>query len=69
MFIKVNTTSATTDNNNIGYFSPPASWTSAGDANLALAQPDPRDGDLMVATLAIRPASSTINTPLRLDTR
>lgn len=47
----------------VGFFSPPSVWTSAADANLNLPQPDPRDGDLMVAVIAIRPAASTVDTP------
>jgi len=47
----------------LGFFSSPRTWTSASNTNLALAQPDPRDGDLMVATISIRPSSSTVDTP------
>lgn len=47
----------------VGFFSPELTWTSAGDTNLNLRQPDPRNGDLMIATIAIRPAASTVNTP------
>lgn len=47
----------------VGFFSPSATATAAGNANLALRQPDPRTGDLMVAAIAIRPAASTVNTP------
>jgi hypothetical protein len=47
----------------VGLFSPSATWTYAGNANLNLRQPDPRAGDLMIATIAIRPAANTVNTP------
>lgn len=47
----------------LGYFSPPATWSNSGNVDLLLAQPDPRDGDLMVATISIRPSASTVNTP------
>ena len=47
----------------VGFFSPERAWTSAGNANLNLRQPDPRAGDLLIAVLAIRPGSNTINTP------
>jgi len=50
-------------NPHIGSFSPERIWTAAANVNLNLRQPDPRNGDLMVATIAIRPAASTINTP------
>ena len=47
----------------VGFFSPERVWTAAGNANLNLRQPDPRAGDLLIAVLAIRPGSNTINTP------
>lgn len=47
----------------VGFFSPSRTWTAAGNANLLLPQPDPRSGDLMVAVISIRPATSTVNTP------
>lgn len=47
----------------VGFFSPASVWTAAGNANLNLRQPDPRPGDLMIASIAIRPAASTVNTP------
>lgn len=60
----IGTMSVNADTNpHVGFFSPPATWTAAGNANLALRQPDPRSGDLMVASISIRPAASTVNTP------
>jgi hypothetical protein len=47
----------------VGFFSPPAIWTTALDTDLSLIQPDPRPGDLMVAVIAIRPSSATVDTP------
>ena len=63
VFVKVSSTSNTTSTKAVGFFTPPATWTSAGNANLSLTYPDPRDGDLMVAITAIRPAASTVDTP------
>jgi hypothetical protein len=39
------------------------SWTDAANANLDLRQPSPENGDLMIASIAIRPAASTVDTP------
>lgn len=47
----------------VGFFSPPAVWTTGLDTDIVLPQPDPRSGDLMIAVIAIRPSSATINTP------
>ncbi|TXG76728.1 M23 family metallopeptidase [Candidatus Dojkabacteria bacterium] len=49
----------------IGLFAPQGAvaWASAGNASLSIRQPDPKANDLMVAVLAIRPSSSTIDTP------
>ena len=47
----------------VGFFSPERVWTAAGNANLSLRQPDPRSGDLMIATIAVRPSTVTIATP------
>lgn len=63
IFVKVSATSNTTTTKAVGFFTPPATWTSAGNANLSLAYPDPRSGDLMLAITAIRPAASTVDTP------
>ncbi len=46
----------------VGIF-PASYWSSTGDSDLALTYPDPQDGDLMVASIAIRPSTSTVNTP------
>lgn len=61
-FPKVRDVSAATDPV-VGFFSPERVWTAAGNSNLNLRQPDPRSGDLLIATIAIRPSASTINTP------
>ncbi|MBP9702465.1 peptidoglycan DD-metalloendopeptidase family protein [Candidatus Woesebacteria bacterium] len=61
--IKILGTAQTVATKAVGFFTPPATWTSAGNANLSLTYPDPRDGDLMVAVTAIRPAASTVDTP------
>ncbi|TXG76727.1 hypothetical protein E6Q11_04140, partial [Candidatus Dojkabacteria bacterium] len=63
IIIKALGTTATAASASVGFFSPPATWTSAGDANLSLTYPDPRNGDLMLAVLAIRPSASTVGTP------
>jgi len=61
--IKILGTAQTVASKAVGFFTPPATWTSAADANLSLTYPDPRNGDLMLAITAIRPAASTVNTP------
>lgn len=61
--IKILGTAQTVPTAAVGFFTPPATWTAAGDANLTLTYPDPRNGDLMLAITAIRPAASTVNTP------
>lgn len=61
--IKILGTAQTVASKAVGFFTPPATWTSAGNANLSLTYPDPRNGDLMVAVTAIRPAASTVDTP------
>lgn len=63
LIVKVLGNTNTLSNKAVGFFTPPATWTAAGDANLSLAYPDPRSGDLMLAITAIRPAASTVNTP------
>jgi hypothetical protein len=63
LFLKVNGVAETSTTSTVGYFSPPTSWATVGDANLDLRQPDPRNGDLMIATISIRPSTSTVNTP------
>ena len=47
----------------VGYFSPPATWTAAANANLALKYPDPRQNDLLIATIAVRPSTAGFSTP------
>ncbi|QQS39292.1 glycosyltransferase [Candidatus Woesebacteria bacterium] len=47
----------------MGFFSPTATWTAAADTYLDLRQPDPREGDLMLANIVIRPSTSTVDTP------
>jgi hypothetical protein len=63
MFVKVLGNVETLSTKAVGLFSPPATWTAAGNANLSLTYPDPRSGDLMLAVTAIRPAASTVDTP------
>lgn len=61
--IKILGTAQTVASKAVGFFTPPATWTSAANANLTLTYPDPRNGDLMLAITAIRPAASTVDTP------
>ena len=46
-----------------GFFSPAQASTSVGNANIAIPQTDPRDGDLQIALIAARPSSITLATP------
>ena len=61
--IKVIGIAQTTASKAVGLFTPPTTWTAAADTNLSLTYPDPRNGDLMLAIVAIRPSASTVNTP------
>jgi len=64
IFVKVSGTTQATTSSVMGFFSPEGLWTAAAnDATLTLIQPDPRVGDLMVATVAIRPSTSSVDTP------
>ena len=63
LFVKINGNNQTFSDPQVGFFSPERIWTSSATSTLNLRQPDPRNGDLEVAVLAIRPSSATISTP------
>lgn len=47
----------------VGSFSPPLAATSGGNTNPTIPYPDPRNGDLVIAAISIRPSTVTLATP------